>query len=67
MTVSELYERSVKPLSEADRVELAKLILREVAPNALIDVSDDWSDEDLRDITQASLQRFEDGEADAEN
>ncbi len=41
--------------------ELTALVERLAAlnPNAKIDWSDSWSDEDLREFTAASLKRFE--------
>ncbi len=38
------------------------LILNEIPQRALVDYSDEWSDEDLRDLTKASLERFYDSE-----
>ena len=60
-TLIEAFRRL--PKSAAD--ELAALVRRLscLPPNTRIDWSDSWSDEDLRDFTRHSLQRFEPEEA----
>jgi len=58
MTVLEIYNSHVKTLSVTERLQLARLIMDELAESAsrwLVDVSDAWSEEDLRDLTRASL------------
>jgi len=58
MTVLEIYKSHIKTLPVADRLQLAQLImddLAESAPRWMVDVSDAWSEEDLRDLTCASL------------
>jgi hypothetical protein len=44
----------MKPLSMADRLRLAALILHDIPPHAVVDYSDEWSEEDLSDFRQAS-------------
>jgi len=54
----EIYEKQVKPLPVADRLQLARLImddLAETAPRWIVDESDNWSQEDLYDLSRASL------------
>lgn len=51
MTVNELYEQTIKNLSADERLQLAKQILNDIPENALTDVSTEWSDEDLEDIS----------------
>ena len=53
MTIQEVYDPSIKPLPPAERFRLAKLILNEISPQALVDYSDEWSEEDLQDFTNA--------------
>jgi hypothetical protein len=57
MTIQEMYEQSIKPLPAPDRLRLATLILNEIPAELVIDDSDEWTDQDLRDITLHSLRR----------
>jgi hypothetical protein len=57
-TVRELYETQLRSLPLAERLRLAQWIVNDLvksAPRWTIDVSDAWSDEDLRDLTRATL------------
>ena len=48
------------PSDKIDEVKDFAVFLRErYGRDANIDESDEWSDEDLRDFTQSTLQRFE--------
>lgn len=66
MKVVDFYNASVKPLPTAQRLELAKLILEGISPQAVTDYSEEWTDEDMQDATCASLLRAAEslGEAD---
>lgn len=57
VTIEKMYDETIRPLSAQERLQLARLILNNLPDSALIDDSDDWSDEDLRDATRYSLQR----------
>jgi hypothetical protein len=59
MTVEQLYEQAIKPLSADDRLRLATFIVAEFPQITLVDKRDDWSEEDWRDVTAASLRYFE--------
>jgi hypothetical protein len=59
MTVNEIYQQTIKSLPAADRMQLAKMILNDIPAESFVDYDDSWSDEDLRDFTQASWQRAE--------
>ena len=57
-TTYEIYEKQIKPLPVTDRLQLARLImddLAESAPRWTVDVSDAWSQQDLYDLSRASL------------
>jgi hypothetical protein len=57
-TVHDLYERQVKPLSVSERLELMQLIMQDLARSTArwtVEAGDVWSDEDLNDLSQASL------------
>jgi hypothetical protein len=59
MNVHDLYEQQIKSLSAADRLRLAVLILNDIPPQSVVDVSDSWSEEDLQDFAQASWQHID--------
>jgi hypothetical protein len=54
MTVREVYEKSVCQLPAMDRLRLASLILDDLAASGGtgLDIRDDWSDEDMVDLTK---------------
>jgi len=51
MTVIEFYDQNIKPLSIADRISLARMILNDIPPQAVVDVQDSWSDTDLAEFS----------------
>ena len=56
--VEQLYEKQVKFLPVADRLQLLRLIMDELAESAprwVVETSDTWSQEDLEDVSRASL------------
>jgi hypothetical protein len=57
MTIQEIYGQSIRPLPPADRLRLATLILNDIPPQAVVDYSEDWTEEDMRDVTLHSLRR----------
>jgi hypothetical protein len=57
-TVLELYRTRLKSLPVVERLRLAQLLMSDLAKSAprwTIDYSEEWSDEDMRDATRASL------------
>ncbi len=58
MTPREFYDNSIRHLPATDRLRLASLILEDLADSSgeAIDVRDDWSEEDIADLTAASLK-----------
>jgi hypothetical protein len=59
MSAAELYQQTVWSMPAMERLRLASLILREPAPaEPLVDEGDEWSDEDLADLTRASLSHI---------
>jgi hypothetical protein len=57
-TVHTVYERQVKPLSVADRLQLVRLIMEDLTESVsrwAVDIADEWSQEDLHDLGQASF------------
>lgn len=69
MSISQIYEETVKPLPTSERLQLATLILNNIPPQAVIDYSTEWSDEDLQEASAYSLRNaavsFEEDAADA--
>ena len=57
MTIEQVYATNIKPLSAGERLQLARMILNDIPDESLVDYSDSWSEEDLRDATRYSLQR----------
>ncbi len=56
--VQELYESQIKSLAVAERLQLVRLIMDELADSApqwTVEVSDVWSPEDLEDVRTVSL------------
>jgi hypothetical protein len=56
--VDQLYEKQVKFLPVADRLQLLRLIMDELAESAprwIVETNDAWSQEDLEDASRASL------------
>ena len=55
--IQDLYETRVRPMVPAERLQLARLILDDLAPtDAPVDVSDEWSDDDLADVAAHSAR-----------
>ena len=56
--IQDLYESRVRPMVPAERLQLARLILDDLAPSDTPnDVSDEWDDDDLADLAAYSAQR----------
>ena len=62
MTTQEIYDRTIKHLPPGQRLQLASLILGDIPPQALVDFSTEWSDEDVADLNRASWQVIETSE-----
>ena len=58
MTVQEIYDQTIKPLATQDRLRIASIILNDLAAGK-VDISDEWSDEDLRDFTAAGWKNID--------
>lgn len=61
LTAREVFAETVRALSPNEQFRLAALILRELSQSeiAVVDRRDDWSEEDKKDLTTASLQYAE--------
>ncbi len=58
MTIEEIYAESIKPLAPSERFRLATLILCEIPPQSVVDISNAWNEEDMRDISAYSARVF---------
>ena len=57
MTLTDIYNQNVKPLSPADRLRLAKLILEDIPAEWVVDYSDEWTEEDYEDFSRNTWQQ----------
>jgi hypothetical protein len=55
-TVEAIYDQVVKPLPPSERLKLATLILNDIPPQAVVDYSEEWTEEDYRDFSMYSLR-----------
>jgi hypothetical protein len=57
----ELYVSAVRDMPSEERLRLAALILNDLTQTrqSLPDYEDDWTEEDMRDLTAYSLRRAE--------
>jgi protoheme ferro-lyase len=62
MTVEALYAESIKPLTAAERLRLATLILKDIPPQSVVDYREEWNEEDLADFTKQSWINLEEQE-----
>jgi hypothetical protein len=53
-TAEEVYNHVIKPLPPSERLKLATLILNNLPPQAVVDYSEEWTDEDVHDFTAYS-------------
>lgn len=58
MTIQELYDAAIHALSPSERLLLAGRLLNDVVEQQ-IDDRDDWSEQDLRDFTAASMRSLD--------
>lgn len=68
-TAEEIYNQAVKPLPPSERFKLATMILNDIPPQAVVDYSEEWTEEDYRDFSAASwayiTRKLEENEKDA--
>ncbi len=58
--IQDLYDTRVRQMPPAERLQVARLIIDEFAPSKMpLDVSDDWSEDDLADLAAFSAQKAE--------
>ncbi|GIV20986.1 MAG: hypothetical protein KatS3mg023_2737 [Armatimonadota bacterium] len=56
-TAEEIYRRFIQGLPMSERLRLATMILQDVPEQAVVDYSEEWTEEDLRDFS-ASSRRY---------
>ena len=61
MSAREVYDSAVRKLTPLERLRLATMILDDLTASqgAGLDISDEWSDDDIRDMTVFSLKHAE--------
>src|SRR5438874_2581787 len=61
MTDRTVYDLSMKHLPPDEQLRLATFLVWETIcdPSHILDLSDEWSDEDMRDFTAYSLRQFD--------
>jgi hypothetical protein len=52
----EVYAQIVKPLPASERLKLATMILNDIPPLSVVDYSEEWSEQDIRDLTAHSMR-----------
>lgn len=55
-TAEEIYNQLIEPLPPSERLKLATLILHGISRHLVIDESDEWTDEDIRDLSRHSMR-----------
>ena len=55
-TAETIYSQMVKSMPSSERLKLATLILNDIPPQSVVDYSEEWSEQDIRDLTIYSLQ-----------
>lgn len=68
-TAEAVYTQVIRPLPASERLKLATLILEDISPRAVVDYSEEWTEDDYRDFSAASWayisERLEGEEDDA--
>ncbi|MBI3949208.1 MAG: hypothetical protein HY314_01960 [Acidobacteria bacterium] len=68
ITAEAIYNQVIKSLPPSERLKLATLILNDISPQAVVDYSEEWTEEDYRDFAAASwayiTRRLEEEEQD---
>ena len=57
ITSEAIYTQVVKPLPLPERLKLATMILNDIPPQAVVDYSEEWTREDIRDAMLYSFRR----------
>jgi hypothetical protein len=55
-TAEAIYDQIVKPLPTPERFKLAQLILSDIPSCAVVDYSEEWTEEDMRDFALATFR-----------
>jgi hypothetical protein len=56
-TPEAIYGQVIKPLPVSQRLRLATMILNDIPPQAVVDYSEEWTEEDMRDASLYSFRR----------
>jgi hypothetical protein len=55
-TAEDVYVQVVRPLPASERLKLATMILNDIPPQSVVDYSEEWSEEDMQDLTAHTLR-----------
>ena len=53
-TVEEIYDQTIRPLPTSARLQIATMILKYLPPRAIVDYSEEWSEDDYKDFSATS-------------
>ncbi|MDZ7292194.1 MAG: hypothetical protein ONB44_18730 [candidate division KSB1 bacterium] len=56
-TAETIYSQVIRPLPLPERLKLATMILNDIPPQAVVDYSEEWTEEDMRDAALYSFRR----------
>jgi hypothetical protein len=56
-TPEAIYGQVIKSLPVSQRLRLATMILNDIPPRAVVDYSEEWTEEDMRDAMLYSFRR----------
>lgn len=56
MSVQELYDQTIRHLPAAERLRLAATILNDIPAQAVVDYSEEWSEQDLHEFSKAAWE-----------
>jgi hypothetical protein len=56
-TAETLYSQAIKSLPVSQRLKLATIILNDIPSHAVTDYSEEWTEEDMREVSFYSLRR----------
>jgi len=54
----DFYSKAIKSLSAPERLDLATLLLQSIPREAVVDYSDEWTEEDLREFSAHCRNRI---------
>jgi hypothetical protein len=53
-TAQEIYDKNIRCLPPYERLQIAALILNDIPPPAVVDYSEEWTEEDMDEFRHSS-------------